>query len=199
MKTLIPSRSSIERDPPEPAQIIDLNGDVADEVFDALSSKTSRQVLTAVYEDPKPASELADAADTSLQNTHCHLENLRDAELIEVVDTAYSAQGYELKIYGPTNRSVVVFTGDDETASSLRRFLREVSPVLGVLGVMSVIVETLVSNLVSDSSSSAVVLSTDTGREPIAGVFLTPGLLFFAGGLVVLLLGLRVSRLSPSL
>jgi DNA-binding transcriptional ArsR family regulator len=199
MNTLIPSRSSIERDPPEPAQIIDLNGDVADEVFDALSSKTSRQVLTAVYEDPKPASELADAADTSLQNTHYHLENLRDAELIEVIDTAYSAQGNELKIYGPTNRSVVVFTGDDETASSLRRFLREVSPVLGVLGVMSVIVETLVSNLVSDSSSSAVVLSTDTGREPIAGVFLTPGLLFFAGGLVVLLLGLRVSRLSPSL
>jgi DNA-binding transcriptional ArsR family regulator len=178
MKTLIPSRSSIERDPPEPAQIIDLNGDIADEVFDALSSKTSRQVLTAVYEDPMPASELADAADTSLQNTHYHLENLRDAELIEVIDTAYSAQGNELKIYGPTNRSVVVFTGDDETASSLRRFLREVSPVLGVLGVLSVFVETLVSNLVSDSSSSAVVLSTDTGREPIAGVFLTPGLLF---------------------
>jgi hypothetical protein len=98
--------------------------------------------------------------------------------LIGVIETAYSAQGNELKIYGPTNRSVVVFTGDDETASSLRRFLREVSPVLGVLGVMSVIVETLVSNLVSDSSSSAVVLSTDTGREPIAGVFLTPGLLF---------------------
>jgi hypothetical protein len=48
MKTLIPSRSSLERDPPEPAQIIDLNEDVADEVFDALSSKTSRQVLTAV-------------------------------------------------------------------------------------------------------------------------------------------------------
>jgi DNA-binding transcriptional ArsR family regulator len=198
MKKLIPSRFSIERDPPEPAQIIDLNGDVADEVFDALSSKTSRQVLTAVYEDPKPASELADAADTSLQNTHYHLENMRDADLIEVIDTVYSAQGNELKIYGPTNRSVVVFTGDDETESSLRRFLREASPVLGVLGIVSVIVEKLVSKLVSESSSSGVMLSTNTGREPIAGVFLTPGLVFFAGGLVVLLSVLLMSRLSPS-
>ena len=199
MKTLIPSRSSIERDPPEPAQIVDLNGDVADKVFDALSSKTSRQILAAVYEDPKPASELADAADTSLQNTHYHLKNLQDADLIKVIDTVYSAQGNKLKIYGPTNRSVVVFTGDEETESSLRRFLREVSPVLGVLGVMSVIVETLVSKLVSDSSSSGAMLSMDTGHEPIAGVLLTPGLLFFAGGLVVLLLVLLMRRLSPSL
>jgi DNA-binding transcriptional ArsR family regulator len=198
MKPLIPSRSSVDRDPPEPAQIIDLDGELADEVFDALSSKTSRQVLTAVYEDPKLASELADAADTSLQNTHYHLENLRDADLIEVIDTVYSARGNELKIYGPTNRSVVVFTGDDETESSLRRFLRVVSPVLGVLGMMSVIVETLVSKLVSDSSSSGTMLSSETGHEPIAGVFLTPGVLFFAGGLVVLLLVLRMSRLSPS-
>ena len=199
MKTLIPSRSSIERDPPEPAQIIDLNGDVADEVFDALSSKTSRQLLAAVYEDPKPASELADAADTSLQNAHYHIENLRDADLIKVIDTVYSAQGNELKIYGPTNRSVVVFTGDNGTESSLRRFLRQVAPVLAVLGAMSAIVETLVSKLVSDSSSSGATLSMETGREPIAGVFLTPGLLFFAGGLVVLLLVLLMGRLSPSL
>ena len=176
-----------------------MNDDVADDVFDALSSKTSRQILAAVYEDTKAASELADAADTSLQNTHYHLENLRDADLIEVIDTVHSAQGNELKIYGPTNQSVVVFTGYDETKSSLHRFLREVSPVLGVLGVMSVIVETLIPKLVTDSSSSRAMLSMDAGREPITSVFITPGVLFFAGGLVVFLLFLIMTRLSPSL
>jgi len=111
-----------------------LDEDVANEVLNALSSKTARQILAVVYEDPKPASELADAADTSIQNTHYHLESLRDADLIEVVETVYSAQDNELKTYGPTNRSVVVFAGDDEIKSSLQRFLRQVVPVITVLG-----------------------------------------------------------------
>ena len=199
MKNLIPSRSTIERKSSQPARVIQLDEDVADEVLNALSSKTTRQILAAVYEDPKPASELADAADTSIQNTHYHLESLRDADLIEVVETVYSAQGNELKVYGPTNQSFVVFAGDDKIKSPLRRFLRQVVPVITVLGMMSFIIERLVSKLVSDSSSSSAMLSVDAGHDPITGLFLTPGFLFFAGGLAVLLLILAMSTRFPSL
>ena len=110
MSRLFPLRRSVEPTGEEP-RLVDIDEDAADEVFGALSSETARSILAALYEEPRTASDLAEAVDTSLQNVRYHLEKLVDAELVEVADTWYSERGTEMKVYAPRSESLVLFAG----------------------------------------------------------------------------------------
>ncbi|WEL25879.1 Transcriptional regulator containing HTH domain,ArsR family [Haloferax volcanii] len=123
--------------------LVALDDDDADEVLSALSSATARRLLAAVYDDPRPASELADALDTTLQTVGYHVERLVDAELIEPVTTWVSAQGREMAVYGPTRSAVVLFAGAERTESKLSSGLRTLVAGVGVTLVGSVAVQTL--------------------------------------------------------
>ncbi|GAD53576.1 transcriptional regulator, ArsR family [Halarchaeum acidiphilum MH1-52-1] len=143
MGSLFPFRSDVDADAGSP-RLVGIDEDAADEVFDALGSRTARRILTAIYDDPRPASALADAVDTSLQNARYHLDNLSDAGLVTVADTWYSERGTEMKVYAPANDAVVVFAGDDGTKTGafdvLKRFLGGVVGVaLGALVVQALL------------------------------------------------------------
>lgn len=79
MKRLLPSQSSTRPEPDEGSRIVEIDDQAAGEVFEALSSDTTREVLTAIYDNPGTASEIADVVDTSLQNAKYHLTKLREA------------------------------------------------------------------------------------------------------------------------
>lgn len=122
-------------------RLVNLEDDCASDVFAALSSDTARTILSRLYEGPATASDVAEAADTSLQNARYHMEKLESAGLIEVVDTWYSSRGTEMSVYGPTNEPLVVAAGDDESEGVLKRALERLVGVVALLAIASVFVD----------------------------------------------------------
>jgi len=131
MSSLFPLRDTVTREADEP-RLVDLDDETADEVFEALSSSTTRDIFLELHREPQTASDLADVTDTSVQNVQYHLEKLTDADLVEVVDTWYSARGSEMDVYAPTDESLVLFAGDD-TTGSLRNILGRIAGVFALL------------------------------------------------------------------
>jgi len=211
MGPLFPIRSPVEVGDGEP-RLLEIDGAAADEVFEALSAGTARAILAAVYEEPRPASELAEAVDTSLQNTRYHLGNLQDAGLVEVADTWYSERGSEMKVYAPTDSSVVVVAGDEDTTGSVFDVLRTLLGAVAVLAVVSVAVNTIVEAVGGGPSrvgapgepttttttiertvsmTQTTTTTTTTTTTPAPGVLesvgsVPPGVVFFLGGVTVL-------------
>ncbi len=169
MSTIFPLRDKVSLDDKREPRLVDLDDDVADDVFQALSSGTTRDIFAALHETPQTASDLADVTDTSVQNTQYHLQKLVDAELVEVVDTWYSERGTEMKVYAPTDESLVLFAGNDKRGS-LRSLLKRVVGVLGLLLPASAVVAWLTRQFLgqpaaqpgSESPDAAGGLGTET-------------------------------------
>lgn len=212
---LLPSRSTVERG--DGSRVVGIREDAADEVFEALSSSTAREILAALYEEPDTASSVADDVGTSLQNATYHLEKLVEADLVEVADTWYSEQGREMNVYAPASESLVVFAADEASKPSLKERLLRVLGAVGVLGVASLVVQRLfggqdaptdyqttggdagggaaattdgggigIMNNVSTETAEATTTTAATTASQSAAQGLPPGVLFFAGGLLVL-------------
>ncbi|PSQ05387.1 ArsR family transcriptional regulator [Halobacteriales archaeon QS_6_71_20] len=177
-----------------------LDDDDADDLIGALAPGTARSILSAVHEEPRTASELADHADTSVQNVRHHVSKLVDAELVEAADTEYSVKGREMTVYGPADERVVVAVGGDDERSSLVDSLRSLLGAAAVLAGASLLVQALfgagaatlsepgTAPRVGDAASA-----TDAGGA-LLGV-LPPGMAFLAGGLLVLATVLAADRL----
>lgn len=210
---LLPGRSSVEHG--EGTNVVGIREDAADEVFEALSSRTAREILSALYDEPDTASSVAEKIDTSLQNASYHIEKLVDADLVEVADTWYSEQGREMKVYAPASESLVLFASDEASEPTLKDRLLRILGAVGTLGVSSVVVQRLFEQQAT-GGQDATTYSADGGDEAEADAAATtveetmdvmngsaeqtttaaeaatqglpPGLLFFAGGLLALTL-----------
>lgn len=121
--SLLPSRPSIQREDVNP-EMVDLKEDT-DHIFPVLRSNTARTILTELYHDPAVASELANDVGTSIQNVQHHLNNLKDADLVEVVGTWYSEKGREMKVYAPANELLMLVIGDDQETDACYDALSE--------------------------------------------------------------------------
>lgn len=132
MSSIFPIRETVSLDTEREPRLVDLDEETADEVFEALASRTTRKIFLGLHETPQTASDLAKETDTTVQNAQYHLGKLVDAELIEVVDTWYSERGSEMKVYAPKDESLVLFAGRDKQ-HSLRRLLNRVVGVFGML------------------------------------------------------------------
>ncbi len=170
-----------------------LDDEDADTLIGSLSSETARSILAALHERERTASELADAADTSVQNVRHHLDNLQEAGLAEVTTTRYSVKGREMDVYGPTDERLVVAVGREEERSSFLDSLRSLFGSLAVLVAASVVVQWQLS---SSSTVGATRIPDAVGGSVAPATGLSPGLLFFAGGLLVAATALAVTRLT---
>jgi DNA-binding transcriptional ArsR family regulator len=141
--SLLPSRPDASAPDDAEPRVINVDSDDADDVLAALSSETARELLSQLYEDPAPPSDLADRVDTSVQNVQYHLEKLENAGAVEVVDTAYSAKGREMDVYAPSDQPLVIFAGNESEGSTLRTALSRLLGALGILAVASLAVQTL--------------------------------------------------------
>jgi hypothetical protein len=99
------------------SRVVSLDTDEAAALCGSLASDTATSILSRLFEEPTTASDLADAVDTSLQNAHYHLDRLREAGLIRVVDTWYSSRGVEMDVYAPTHDEFVIAPAADDAAS----------------------------------------------------------------------------------
>ncbi|MFC5366854.1 ArsR/SmtB family transcription factor [Salinirubrum litoreum] len=150
MADLLPSRSDAAGPASDDPKVVGLDSDAADDLISALSSRTARSVLAELHEDPASPSALADRVDTSLQNVQYHIENLSDADVIEVVDTVYSEKGREMKVYAPADRALVVFAGREQETTGLRSALKSLLGGVGVLALASVVVDRLLGGPTAD-------------------------------------------------
>jgi DNA-binding transcriptional ArsR family regulator len=141
MAKLLPFRRSDATVEPREPRLVELDDDTADDVFAALSAGTARDILKRLYREPGTATDVAEAADTSLQNARYHLEKLQSAGLVEAVDTWYSSRGTEMTVYAPTNEPLVVAAGPEDQTSVLRSALGRLVGALGVLGIASLLVD----------------------------------------------------------
>ncbi|MDS0295802.1 ArsR/SmtB family transcription factor [Halogeometricum luteum] len=139
---ILPFRPDPSDDDKEP-RVVGLDGEEVSDLLSAISSETARTILSSLHEDPATPSEVADRADTSIQNAQYHLGRLEDAGLIEPDGTAYSEKGREMTVYAPADRALVVVAGREEDTSGLRSVLSRLLGGLGVVALGSVVVDRL--------------------------------------------------------
>lgn len=175
--SLLPSTDDVTGEQEGDIQVLGVDEDDSADVFEALSSDTARRVLTAIYDESAPPSELADRLDISLQNVSYHLDNLEEAGVVRVADTRYSEKGREMNVYAPADEPVVVFVGTEERKTGFRDLLKRLVGATGLLFVISALLFAFQA----------------FGRPGGAGDELTilellsfPGLEFLLGGLFVL-------------
>ena len=175
--SLLPSTDDVTGEQEGDIQVLGVDEDDSADVFEALSSDTARRVLTAIYDESAPPSELADRLDISLQNVSYHLDNLEEAGVVRVADTRYSEKGREMNVYAPADEPVVVFVGTEERKTGFRDLLKRLVGATGLLVVISALLFAFQA----------------FGRPGGAGDELTilellsfPGLEFLLGGLFVL-------------
>lgn len=186
----LPSRTSADATP----RLLHLAEDETDEVFDALGSKTARELYLSIQGEPASPVELAEQMDLSIQNVHYHLRKLKEADLIEAVATGYSEKGVEMKVYGPTADPLVLSATSSDRWNELRRGLERLVGAIVLLSVMSVIVQWIATH-----RRFSLFGHTPPGNRrpptPAPGIHpiqpspsIPPGLVFFFGGIAVLLL-----------
>ncbi|SFR42739.1 helix-turn-helix domain-containing protein [Halogeometricum limi] len=192
MAGLLPSDadvSDVDADADGDLRVLWLDDEEAEQLIGCLSSDTARDTFAALQRRPSTASELADSVDTSLQNVRHHLDNLRNAGLVRVADTRYSVKGREMKVYAPTQDSLVVCVGGTDDKDSFLDGLGKYVGAGAVLFVAAFLVQSLfgagVVDLGGPGSAPRVTDSLGGGAEPLLGL-LPPGAAFLAGGLVVL-------------
>ncbi|MFB6170908.1 MAG: ArsR/SmtB family transcription factor [Haloarculaceae archaeon] len=157
---LLPSRPDTSAADEASPRVVGVDSDRADDLMSALGSDTARRLLTELHEEPAAPSALADRADTSLQNAQYHLQNLEEAGLVEVIDTAYSEKGREMDIYAPADRPLVIFAGREEQSRGLRDALGDLvsgvaAVALGALAVQELFGRSVLRGLLPSLGSSA--------------------------------------------
>lgn len=116
--TLLPRRPAVD-EPDRETLALPIGDPETADLCSALGSDTARTIVGLLTEEPMTASDVAERADTSLQNARYHLERLRDADLVTVVDTWYSVKGNEMDVYAATHdRIVLVASAGAERGSS---------------------------------------------------------------------------------
>jgi len=207
MADLLPSTSDATASEEADPRVVGVDSEDADDLLGALSPGTARELLAAVHDEPSTPSELADRVDTSIQNAQHHLRKLEDAEVIEAADTVYSEKGREMTVYAPADRPLVVFAGDEDDTTGLKDALSRLVGAVGALALLSLAVQQAFGDGVGalfeggplgggdgaaeTTGGDATLYSADAvqrGAETAAST-IPPGVLFFAGGGLVLALG----------
>ena len=161
-------------------QVVGVNDDRTNEILSAISSTTAREILSEVYTEPATPSEIAEKTDGSVQNVSYHLEKLKGAGAIDVVDILYSEKGQEMKVYAPADDPIVLFVWTEERQTGLVSRLKRLVSTVGGL-----IVTSFVIGYVVDDSMLLGISMTAAGGES-TGYPLAIG--FLVGGLFTLLL-----------
>lgn len=183
--SVFPLRSPVEDDAGEP-RILDIQTDDADAVFGALSSETARRVYGLVADEPRTASDIADELDSSIQNIRYHLDNLKEAGLVEVVDVWYSSRGSEMDVYGTVDGPLVVMAGDDETGVEVRDALKTVVGGSAAFGLVGLLINYL-TRPTPEQGTQVGAMGQEAASTGLDWIVALPGLLFALGGVIVLL------------
>lgn len=188
MRRPLPLHSSSNHEYKTELNILRIDEEDADEVFSTLNSPTTREILSVLYDEPHTASGLSNEIGTTIQNAKYHIDKLHEADLIEIVDTWYAGNGNEMNVYAPSNKSLVIFADDQSSESSFLDSIKRFVGAVGVLVVMSAIVNIVIQILRPsiEPQNQAINTVSQIGEPAVNYLFMLPGLSFFLGGLFIL-------------
>lgn len=144
MSRLLPSLPDATPEEREP-RVVGVDDDEADDLIAALGSETARAILSTLHDRPATKSELADEVETSLQNVQYHLSRLDEADLVDVVDTAYSEKGREMDVYAAADEPLVLFSGGSEESTGIKTALLRLLGGYGIIGLAALAAQRLLA------------------------------------------------------
>lgn len=187
MSGLLPTGTNASSEQEGEPRTLWLDSDDTGELLSSLSSETARSILTELHDEPRTASEVATHVDTSLQNARHHLSKLEEAGAIRIADTRYSKKGREMNVYAPSEEPLMVFVTREERKTSFFDSLKGLMSATVLLGLVSLLVQWLVTPTVERNFAGELPRVGDSvGSGGAAPLGAPPGLIFFAGGLLVL-------------
>lgn len=143
MGGLLPTSSDATVERSGEPTVLCIADDRTEEVLAALGSETARSVFRRLNREPTTPATLAEDLNMSVQNAGYHLENLREAGLVDVHDTVYSEKGREVKVFGPVSEPLVVFLGSSEDEAGLRSAFERFSSAVGPVALLIVLKRSL--------------------------------------------------------
>lgn len=136
MARLFPSRTETaveqERDP----SVLYVDNERTEEMLSTLSGDTALTIFRMLNDEALTASEIANRLDLSVQNASYHLENLKEADLVEVIDTCYSEKGREMEIYAVTSDPKILVLGTEGDRGTVQRAFASLSVAVGAPAVL---------------------------------------------------------------
>lgn len=116
----------------------------------AMASPTAAELLDSLAASPKTATELEAETQYPLPTIQYHINNLLNANLIEVAGTRYSEKGRKMKIYAASDALLVIspkLTTADQIKPVLRRYGIPIAGVSAVSIAGLVVINRLLSGM----------------------------------------------------
>ncbi|MDD4281007.1 MAG: winged helix-turn-helix domain-containing protein [Candidatus Methanofastidiosa archaeon] len=88
--------------------VVSLSDDRAKLLAMELANDKGRMVLEKIFEGKKSSSEIAKELDMGLPTVLFHIERLKEAGLIKIIDTNLSKKFREIKYYGPSKQAILI-------------------------------------------------------------------------------------------
>lgn len=132
MARLFPLRTDASAERDDDPSVFYVDEEQTAEMISTLSGETAMTIFRMLDSDALTASEIADQLDLSVQNASYHLENLQEADLVEVIDTCYSEKGREMEIYTVTREPKILVLGSEDEGKTLRRAFTTLAGAVGI-------------------------------------------------------------------
>ena len=94
----------------------------AKKIGKAMANESATAILSALKEGDLTLSEISERMNQPMTTVKYHVENLLDAELIEVRKIKYSEKGREVKVYGVNERLVIVAPSGGDIKDTLLKY-----------------------------------------------------------------------------
>jgi len=102
--------------------ILEPGDERAKKIGKAMANESATAILSALKGGDLTLSEISERMDQPMTTVKYHVENLLDAELIEVRKIRYSEKGREVKVYGASERLVIVAPSGANVKDTLLKY-----------------------------------------------------------------------------
>ena len=161
----------------------------AQKIAKAMASPTAGDLFNTLSDGPLTATALAERTGFPLTTVKYHLNNLLDADLIEVVDSRWSEKGREMKIYGVKDQVVVLAP---RKRPDVRQIVERYGVIAGAVAVgcgVVLAIPNMLSRILPQTTPGVAVAREITEVAPVfdwAAFVQNAVLIFFVGAVVVL-------------
>ena len=88
--------------------VLDPGDEQAQKIAKAMASQTAGEIFEAFAGGPMTLTALAGSVGLPINTVKYHVQNMLDADLLEITDTRYSVKGRKVNVYGLKNQVVIV-------------------------------------------------------------------------------------------
>ena len=161
----------------------------AQKIAKAMASPTAGDLFNTLSDGPLTATALAERTGFPLTTVKYHLNNLLDADLIEVVDSRWSEKGREMKIYGVKDQVVVLAP---RKRPDVRQIVERYGVIAGAVAVgcgVVLAIPNMLSRILPQQNPGIAVAHEITEVAPVfdwAAFVQNAVLIFFVGAIIVL-------------